>query len=164
MSQGFLYTKDSQGNMSLVLANTLPFHIPGQSITLMDALAQSDIQFQHCWYCWYTQAYNLQALPTFWLKHQKLGKAKKPANFFCSLNMLEAIKLLLAQKAVITTILHRLPTKAGFLLISDSNSTLSYTCFKSCFPPPHNHCNMEDCCHTKSNPPVAGLYVDLSVA
>ena len=192
MSQGFVYAKDSQGNTSLVLADTLPSHIPGQSTTLMDALARSDLQFQHRWY---TQAYNLQ--DALWsapppsdhfvrpvapiivpptdpapagvqgdraLKRQKLGKAKKPANFFCQLNLLEAIEPLPAQKAAITTILHRLPTKARFPLLPDSNGTLSYICFKSCFPPPHDRCNTEDCRHTKSNPPVERLHIDLSVA
>jgi hypothetical protein len=36
MSQGFLYAKDSQGNT-----------------TCFDALARSDLQFQHCWYMHY---------------------------------------------------------------------------------------------------------------
>ena len=97
-------------------------------------------------------------------KRQKLGKAKKPANFFCQLNLLEAIEPLPAQKAAITIILHRLPTKARFPLLPDSNGTFSYICFKSCFPPPHDRCNTEDCRHTKSNPPVERLHIDLSVA
>jgi hypothetical protein len=37
--QGFMYAHDSHGTISLVLADTLPSHTPGQSTHLMEALA-----------------------------------------------------------------------------------------------------------------------------
>jgi hypothetical protein len=45
-TQGFTQARDSQGRVSLMLADKLLSHIPGQSTTLMEALTCYDMQFQ----------------------------------------------------------------------------------------------------------------------
>jgi hypothetical protein len=193
ITQGFNYARDSQGTVSLVLVDTLPSHIPGQSTHLMEALARYDMQFQQRWY---TQAFTISdpiwaavlprdhfvqqaaPMPTPSLtasnpaavpstepasKRTKLAKSARTADFLCTGPLIIPVEPLPGGKAAITTILHRLPRQGRFPLLSDAHGTSSYICFKSCFPAPHDRCVTKTCIHQKTTPPVPRLHVDLSV-
>jgi hypothetical protein len=192
VSQGFNYARDSQGTVSLVLVDTLPSHIPGQSTHLMEALDRYDMQFQQRWY---TQAFTIsdplwaatlpsdhfvRYIPTATLipsilsnpaavpshepatKRLKLARPARNADFVCSGPVIIPVEPLPGGKAAITTILHRLPRQGRFPLLPDANGTSSYICFKSCFPAPHDRCVTAKCINQKSTPPAPRLHIDLS--
>jgi hypothetical protein len=194
ITQGFNYARDSHGTVSLVLVDTLPSHIPGQSTHLMEALARYDMQFQQRWY---TQAFTISdplwaavlpidhfvrpsvpmpmpsstVLPSASVpshepasKRVKLARSARPADFFCTGPLILPVEPLPGGKAAITTILHRLPRQGRFPMLPDANGTSSYICFKSCFPAPHDRCVTKTCIHHKTTPPAARLHIDLSVA
>jgi hypothetical protein len=56
LTQGFTTARDSQGAVNILLVDTLPSHIPGQSTHLMEAVTRYDTQFQQRWY---TQAFTI---------------------------------------------------------------------------------------------------------
>jgi hypothetical protein len=193
ITQGFNYARDSHGTVSLVMVDTLPSHIPGQSTHLMEALAHYDMQFQQRWY---TQAFTISdplwsAAPPgdHFVRHAafapaippnvsipaavpsqepankrlKLAKPARPADFICAAPLILPVKPLPGGMAAITTILHRLPRQGCFPLLPDANGTLSYICFKSCFPAPHDRCVTKTCIHQKTTPPAPHLHINLSV-
>jgi hypothetical protein len=132
-TQGFNHARDSHSTVSLMLVETLPSNIPGQSTHLMEALARYDMQFQQRWY---TQAFTIldplwasappadhfvQAHPVPSLsnatafpqqpasKRIKLGKTAMKADFICAGPLIPPVEPLPSGKAAITTILHHLP-------------------------------------------------------
>jgi hypothetical protein len=188
-TQGFTQARDSQGRLNLTLVDTLPSHIPGQSTTLLEALTRYDMQFQQRWY---TQAFTISdplwasvppadhfvstpSAPAIATtpnvsypeapasKRVKLGRTASKADFLCTGPLILPVEPLPSGKAAITTILHRLPRQGRFPLLPDANGMLSYICFKSCFPAPHDRCITKTCMHLKATPPVPRLHIDLSV-
>jgi hypothetical protein len=191
LTQGFTTATDSQGAANIVLVDTLPSHIPGQLTHLMEAVTRYDTKFQQRWYTQaFTISDPLWTLvlpadhfvrshipppvqapasqppastgkPAS--KRIKLGKSGKSADFICTTTLIVPVGPLLSQKAVITTILHRLLQPGCFLTLPDENGTLSYICFQSCFAAPHDHCVTKKCVHQKATPPILCLHIDISV-
>jgi hypothetical protein len=191
VTQGFTTARDSQGAAHILLVDTLPSHIPGQSTHLMEALTRYDAQFQQHWY---TQAFTISdplwtsappvdhfvwssILPSIKTlasqapalapkpasKRIKLGKSGQTADFICTTALIVPVEPLPSQKAAITTILHRLPQPGRFLTLPDTNGTLSYICFQNYFAAPHDRCVTKKCVHQKATPPISRLHIDISV-
>ena len=192
LTQGFTSARDSHGTVNLLLIDTLPSHIPGQSTHLMEAIARYDTQFQQRWY---TQAFTIS--DPLWTsappmdhfvrpitqslvhasasmapatahepasKHVKLGKSgQQQADFICKTALIVPVQPLPSQKAAITSVLHRLPRPGRFPTLTDDHGTLSYICFKSCFAAPHDRCVTKKCLHNKMTPLTPRLHIDLSV-
>jgi hypothetical protein len=167
LTQGFTTALDSQGAANILLVDTLPSHIPGQSTHLMEALNRYDTQFQQHWF---TQAFTIS--DPLWTsappadhfvrstppplvkacsasqapasarepasKRIKLGRLGQTADFICTTALIVPVEPLPSQKAAIATILHRLPRPGCFPTLPDENGTLSYICFQSCFAAPRD--------------------------
>jgi hypothetical protein len=190
-SQGFQTATDAiDGGQRLLITDSFPSHIPGQTTTLVEAFARYDIQFVSRWY---QQAYSpydpsWKAVPPLdqfvappapvkvekqppsgaasaskRIKLSDSRKAQQAANFVNSSTLIEAIVPLPKDKPAITSILARLPRGQRFPLVIDSNGTSQYICFHSAFPAPHNRCTTSKCKNMKVTPPEPRQHVDTSV-
>jgi hypothetical protein len=137
LTQGSTTACGGQGVVNVLLVDTLPSHIPGQSTHRMEAVTRYDTQFQQRWY---TQAFTISnplwtSAPSadhfVWLnllppvkapasqapasarkrasKRIKRGKSGQTAYFIYTTALTVPVEPLPSQKAAITTILHCLP-------------------------------------------------------
>jgi hypothetical protein len=186
-------TNPIQGGTCLLLTDSFPSHVPGQTTTPNEAFARYDLQFAARWYDAALSPYD----PTWQSKpppdqfvippappvqvaneqretDQQRGSnkrlktdcakaAKQAVNFICGAHLFEPIIPLPQGKPAITTIMARFKRGVRFPLIPNANGTSDYMCFHSAFPPPHNRCNTAKCKNMFVSPPTTRLHVDPTI-
>jgi hypothetical protein len=185
-------TNAIQGSNCLLLTDSFPSHVPGQTTTLIDAFQRYDSQFAARWYdaalSPYDPTWQSKPPPDQFvippapplpprsetrehdqrgdkkrLKTERQKAAKQAADFICGAPLFEPIVPLPSGKPAITTLMARFKRGVRFPLIPNSNGTSDYICFHSAFPSPHNRCNTSKCKNHFVSPPTTRLHVDPTI-